>query len=193
VVIFRVTRFVGVVEGNAAVPGRTINSKFDAAGFAGVGQLADDIAFTVLPPAALDAVVGGGGGPEAKAIVMFCGEDDAFESRFLCDAHPLIAIERGGVEEVGILRTEPGAAAGESVHAEMREQREFVFLPGELRGRGERTNGFRRFSGIQAGRHGGNEGENQRVGDNRFSHNSADVDGTIGLGVSSIAACSMHF
>src|SRR5439155_16618923 len=104
---------VGVVVGLAAVPRRAVDAELDAARAAGVGQLADDVALAAAPVAAGDAVPRRRGGPEAEAVVVFRGQDDALEAALFGGLHALPAVEVRRIEQLLVLVTESGAAAGE--------------------------------------------------------------------------------
>ena len=81
----------------------------------------------------------------------YAGEDDAFEPGFFGGLHPLGAIEVRGIEKLWIFGSQAGAAASVGVHAEVGEQRQFIFVPGNLVGGRHRFQGRRRFGGKSAG------------------------------------------
>src|SRR5699024_5649136 len=81
---------------------------------------------------------GGGGGPQAEAVMVLRGEDHVLRPDVAGQAHPLVGVEIAGVEDV---RGEGSVApflAGEGVHAEVEEDAEAVSLPGELLGSGDK-------------------------------------------------------
>ncbi len=112
-----------------AVPRREINSEFETAASGGFGEFANDVAFAVFVRAELDRVVGGFGGPEAEAVVMFASEDDALAAGVFKDCANGIGIEGGGVEDGGIFVAFSPFFVGKSVYCEVQEVVEAEFAP----------------------------------------------------------------
>jgi len=74
--------------------------------------------------------------PQAKAIVMFAGQDQPFHSRRRRGAHNLVSIEISWIEERRRLVTVAPFFVSEGVDGEMDESIELHFMPAELpRGR----------------------------------------------------------
>ena len=92
-----------------------------------------------------------GGGPKTKSVVMLGGENDSLKTAFLRDADPLMAIQIRGIKQVWILCPETGAAASKRIYAEMREQRQLILLPRQLRRRGQGSERLGRLRGVEAG------------------------------------------
>jgi len=63
------------------------------------------------------------------------------EPRGAGGAGPLAAVERGGIEQAGVLVAVAPFTVGEGVDAEVEEQRQFLALPAQLRRRGNRAGG----------------------------------------------------
>src|SRR5581483_3061266 len=105
------------------------------------------VSLPVAPGAALDAVRGCLSRPETKSVVMLGSENDSLEPGLLRHAGPLAAIKIRRVEQPGVLGSQPGATAGEGIHAEVREHGELVLLPGQLRRRGNGAQGRGRLRG----------------------------------------------
>jgi hypothetical protein len=116
-----------------AIPLRQIDAKLQVLLAAGVGQLAQHIAMALTPGAARDGVRRERRGPEAKAIVVLCRDDDPAKAGSLEDARPLSRIERGGIEDRGALATRAPLDVRERVRAEVNERVRLHPLPGHLR------------------------------------------------------------
>lgn len=119
----------GAVGGGVAVPGRNVDAELEVGLTAGVGEIAEDIALTVLPMALFDSVGAGGVGPKAETVVMFGGDDDAAEASGLSHGSPLVAVEVGWIEDVFSLGAGSPFSTGEGVGAEMAEHIHFHALP----------------------------------------------------------------
>ena len=77
-------------------------------------------------------MVGGGGGPEAEAVVVLGGEDDALHAGTLERAHPLLGIEALGGEGLsGGVAIAPLEVV-EGVEAEVHEGVSLQLLPLDL-------------------------------------------------------------
>jgi hypothetical protein len=63
------------------------------------GDFFNDVAATVAPGAILHGVFGVFRWPQAEAVVMFAGEDQAFHSCSGCGAYDLVGVEMRWVEE----------------------------------------------------------------------------------------------
>ena len=66
---------------------------------------------------------------------MLGGEDQCAETSGASSLRPGPRIEPGRIEDAGIFAAVAPLAVGEGVDAEVQEEREFVALPRELRGR----------------------------------------------------------
>ena len=103
-------------------------------------------------------VVGGLGGPQAEAVVMLAGEDDAAHAGIRQRAHDGVGIELFGVEQVGVFVAVTPFLIGERVHREVEEGGEFQFVPGQLARAGDGSVGRRgryRACGGERGREAG--------------------------------------
>ena len=145
------------VERVVAVPGGDIDAHFEAVFAAGVGQVAQQVAFTLFPGAGSHVVGRIGGGPEAEPIVVFDGEDDPFHTRRFGDAGPLSAIELGRVEQGGVFGPFSPFQVGKRIDAKMDKGVVFHIVPGPLLRRGH---GAERLVLCEKGGHG--EGENEQ-------------------------------
>ena len=86
------------VESLVTVPGREIDAKLESVFLAGCRQFAHDVALAVLVGGVAHAVVGILGGPEAEAVVVLGGDDDALHAGVVERLGPLLAVEAGRVE-----------------------------------------------------------------------------------------------
>src|ERR1044072_2903807 len=84
------------------VPGRKIYAEFQAIFFTGSGQLFQHIAFAVLPFAFAYGMGTEFTGPEAKAVVMFSGDNDGFHTGQFSGTRPLAGIQLCGIEDLGV-------------------------------------------------------------------------------------------
>ena len=82
----------GAVEGVIAIPGGEVHAKAQARAPAGVGDLLHHIALAALVGAGGHRVRGVAAGPEAEAVVVLAGEDQALHARGLKGGHPLISV-----------------------------------------------------------------------------------------------------
>ena len=126
------------VVGAVAVPGRKVEPGLDALGGAGIDELAHDVAPAAAPRRVADAVLRPLRRPEAEAVVVLGGEDEARHAALAGDARPLAAVERGGREDRGILVAVAPLEAGERVGREVDEAVERLLVPGELARAGKR-------------------------------------------------------
>jgi len=89
----------------------------------------------------LHAVSGALRRPEAEAVVVLGGDDDAFYAGLFGNPHPLPAIQLSGVENFGAFRAVPPFQVGEGVDVEVYEgvitRRAAVPRGWHRRGRGE--------------------------------------------------------
>ena len=130
----------------------------------GLCDFAHHIALARSPRAVADGVIGGRGGPQAEAIVMLAGEDDAAHATIGKGADNGVGIEGGGIEDVGILIAVAPFLVGERVDGEVEEGGEFERVPRELTGAGHGAIGGRGSrSGLRDG--GGSGCEEQATGD----------------------------
>src|SRR5947209_8617327 len=108
---------------------REIKSGFQAGFLAGADEFAHEIAPAAAPRALSNRIIGGFGGPEAKAFVTFDLEDEAFGAGGFGRLRPLPRVEFGGIEKFWIFL--PGALifAGEGVQAEANKKAKFILLP----------------------------------------------------------------
>ena len=104
-----------------AIPRRQIDAELQAFFPAGIGQLAQHVAFAAAPRAARDGVGRQRRGPQAEPVVMLGRDDDATKTGLLEDAHPLPRVERRRVEERGILAAAPPLDISERVRPEVDE------------------------------------------------------------------------
>ena len=144
----------GAVGGSVAVPRGDVDTHFYAPFAASVGEAAQHVALALQPLALGHGVRAGGVGPEAEAVVMFGGEDDATHACSLGCGDPLVAVEGGGIEDVFGFGTLAPLFAGEGVGAEMAEHVHLHALPPHLLGCGARAIG-RRGRRTATGNHGG--------------------------------------
>ena len=78
-------------------------------------------------------MVGGGGGPEAEAVVVFDDGDTAAHAGVFGGLHPLLGVgHAGGSEAIDVFVAFTPFQTGVGVHAVVEEGIEFCFLPFEL-------------------------------------------------------------
>ena len=92
-------------------------------------------------------MVADGVGPEAEAVVMFGGEDNAGHASFFGSRYPLTAVEGGGVEDVFGFGSFAPFKAGEGIGSEVAEHVYLHSLPADLLGGGAGAVGRRGFDG----------------------------------------------
>lgn len=78
--------------------GGVMESRFNPTFPARIHKFADDVALAVFIGAVLDAIAGGVGGPQANTALMPGGQHGIFCPHSFGGAHPLLHIERGGIE-----------------------------------------------------------------------------------------------
>ena len=127
----------GTVSRVMPVPGGDIHSELDSFPGAGLGEFFQDISLSVPPGTFPYGVFGNRAGPQAEAVVVLGGDDDALETGCLGRSHPLVAVQVCGVEEVFGFGAFSPFQAGEGVGAEVTEHIQFHILPGNLFGRGQ--------------------------------------------------------
>ncbi len=120
------------VAGLMAVPRRNVDAEGQPGLAAGPRHFRHHVSVPVLPRAALHAVGGGGGRPQAEPVVVLGGQDEELHPGSLEDLHPLARVEVGRVEECRRFLAVAPFPIGEGVHAEMREGDELAGLPLEL-------------------------------------------------------------
>ena len=116
-----------------AVPRREVDAEGEPVPPARVGDLADHVALAAAPGAVLDGVLGELRGPQAEAVVVLGGEDEALQARRLGRARRSgrrrtsvgSKIRRGLVPVAPLL-------VGEGVHREVQEAVELELVPAEL-------------------------------------------------------------
>ena len=121
---------------------RDVDADLEAVPTHRVGERAQDVALPRAPSARRDCVVAVAGRVEHEAVVVLHGEDRELEAAVAQGPGPLVGVESGRLEDVGILV--PGAPfeAGEGVHAEVQEGGAFECLPGYLPFRGPDLGGL---------------------------------------------------
>lgn len=111
------------------IPRRQINPKLNTGDRGGVGQFSDDIAGAVLPGAGLDGVIGVERRPEAEAVVVLGGENDAGNSGGFGDGDPVGGVEGGGSEDRRVNVAGSPLGIGEGVGAEVEEEGDVGEVP----------------------------------------------------------------
>src|SRR5580704_3695273 len=76
-----------------SVPGRKIYAKFQSIFLAGIAQLAQYVAFPILPSALRNGMCGIFAWPQAKTVVMFRGNNNTLSASGFRNAAPLPAIQ----------------------------------------------------------------------------------------------------
>ena len=71
-------------------------------------------------------------GPEAEAVMVLGGDDDALESCFAEERAPLVAIEFGRIENSGTFLSIAPFTSGERIDGKVNEIVHAQTLPGEL-------------------------------------------------------------
>ena len=120
------------------VPGRKIYAKVQSILPAGIRQLFEDIALPASPATLRHRVRAGPGWPEAKAVVVFGRDDNAFHAGVLRRSGPLSAVQFRGIEQVFRLRPTAPFGPAEGVGAKVNEHVIFHLLPTQLRFCGHR-------------------------------------------------------
>ena len=126
------------------VPRRQVEPHLHPFGPAGVGELPDDIALSVLVRRVFHRMPGISRRPQAETVVVLGREDRSFETGSLERPDPLAAVERRGIELRGIFAPEPPLTAGKGIHIEMQERITLERLPLLLPLRRHRPAGSRR-------------------------------------------------
>ena len=121
------------VCGMVAVPGREVYAEQQAVFLAGGGQFGEYVALAVLPGAFAHGVFAVFAGPEAKAVMVFGGDDDAFHTGELRGTRPLPGIKFGRIEHFGVFVPMPPFLIGKGIRAEVDEHVIFQLLPLHLR------------------------------------------------------------
>ena len=121
-----------------AVPGREVKPDANLLFAQGVNDFAHDVAFAAPPGGVLHAVFGELRRPETEAVMVLSGQDEQLDAGRLENGSPLSGVEVARVKTLGIFVALPPLAVGKGVHAKMGEGDEFVVLPGQLLGAGER-------------------------------------------------------
>ena len=124
--------FRSAVSGVVAVPGRDIHAKLETLFPTGFREFLEHIHVLYAMPA-------GGIGPEAEAVVVLGGNDDAFHAGRLGRTRPLPAVQFRGPEEVLGLQARPPFQPAECIGAEVHEHIHLHLLPFQLRRRRRRT------------------------------------------------------
>ena len=121
-----------VANGLDHVGRRKIHAELEVVLFARGRQVGHHVALAGPPRAACDAVGGVSAGPEAEPVVMLDGERDHRHAGRLRREDPLLAVEGGRVEDVGVFLARPPVKVRKRVGTEVYEARELPPLPGEL-------------------------------------------------------------
>ncbi len=111
------------------VPRREVNSKLQSKLVGGIGHVTHHVAAAVSPRAALYAVLGLLGGPQAKAIVMLGNQYYVSGACRFNGPHPLLGVELRGIEHVGVCRPVTPFAVQECVRSKVNNDAEFQVLP----------------------------------------------------------------
>ena len=82
-------------------------------------------------------MVGGLGGPEAEAVVVLAGEDEAAHAGRFQGAGDGVGVERGGLKNVRVFVAVAPFLVGEGVDGEVEKRGELQLVPGHLAGRRE--------------------------------------------------------
>ena len=96
---------------------------------AGRGYLSDHITPAILPGTVPNTVLGMSRRPQAETIVVLTGEDQARHTGRGSSRGDLIGVEIAGLEDPGTLVTEAPLPIGKSVHAEVEEAVELMWVP----------------------------------------------------------------
>ena len=121
------------------VPRREIHAEAQAVFPAGFRQFLEDIALPVPPAAPGYSVRAGLGRPQAKTVVVFGRDDDAFHAGIPGHLCPLSTVQFCGVEQVLRFCSAAPFGSTERVGAKVHEQVVFHLLPPQLRLRGHGT------------------------------------------------------
>ena len=133
----------GAVGGVVAVPGGDVDAHLEVrvVGVDGGAECAEDVEGVGY------GVVAEAAGPEAEAVVVLGGEDDAAEAGLSGHVDPLAAVEGARAEEVGGFGAGAPLGAAEGVGAEVAEHVYLHALPRELGLGGYGAEGLGRASG----------------------------------------------
>ncbi len=148
------------------VPRRQVYAELDALFLAGIGEFANDVAFSVFPGAVFYGVIRVGAGPEAESVVVFGGEDQAAHSGHFGGGGDLGGVEAGGVEDCGGFVTVAPFLVGECIYRKVDESVEFHVVPGELACGGDGAMGCGGWGGLRGEWE--QEGEGQGGGEEGF-------------------------
>ena len=173
-----------------AVPRREVDAEGEPVPPARVGDLADDVALAAAPGAVLDGVLGELRGPQAEAVVVLGGEDEALQARRLRRADDLVGVEVGRVEDRrGLVPVAP-LLVGEGVHREVQEAVDLELVPAELPRARHGAVGRGGLGRGRGGRGRGHENRRQREGapDGRRGHGQPPPRCYDETGLSSTAA-----
>ena len=124
-----------------AVPWRKINAEFQSLASRSLGQLLDDVALAVAVGTEADAMIGCLRGPQAKAVVMFAGQDDTAASSGLQNLANSIGIEGARIENRRVFVAVTPFAIRERIDREVEKIVKLEFAPSDLRIRRKRAVG----------------------------------------------------
>src|SRR5438105_12656142 len=119
------------------IPRRQIDAEFETRSRAGFGDFFDDVPPPAAPGTVLDRVLGVLRRPEAEAIVVLAGENQALHPAVFRSRDDLVGIEVRGIENRRRFIAIAPLAVRECVHGEMEEAVELHFVPAELSRRRE--------------------------------------------------------
>ena len=126
----------GAVEGLVSVPGGEIHAEFQPILAAGCGNLRHHVALAVFPGTGGNAVACVAAGPEAEAVVVLAGEDQALHPCIPDSRSPLVRVQLHGVENGGGFGAVAPFLVGEGVDGEMHKGVELHLLQRQLPGGG---------------------------------------------------------
>ena len=124
------------IVGLVAVPGREIERQLQPVLAAGFRQFGHNVTLAVLVGRPADVVVRALEGPQAETVVVLGGQDDSLHACRHKGLGPLLTVQPGGLESLGVGIPIPPFAVIEGVQAEMDEGISLHLLPGHLLGFG---------------------------------------------------------
>ena len=116
------------------ISGRKVDAELDVVFSGRFGDLANLIALASPPRTAGNRVVGVASLPQAQPVVVLADEDQHLAVGILDGAHPLLRVERRGIEDGGVLPAVAPLDAAEGVRAVMEEEGPFHPHPRRLVG-----------------------------------------------------------
>src|SRR5690625_857799 len=166
--------FLRTVIGMVPIPGRIINPHLQPVIVACLPQLPKDITFTIFPGTVFHRMLGIGGRPQYKTIMMRCRDNNSFHPGFFGDARPLHTVQIRWIKYSRIFSSRSPLHIGECIHAEMDKHVVFHFCPFQLTLRGQCPMGLQ----ILSHTHQTHTGQNKE-NDNSFHSTYFNCNNTI--------------